>query len=574
MPVVSLFTRELALRTYEGLGGARSLTCAIMVRYECWDDLSELKVYPDNYCDADAFARAAAATGFLKKFVDLPTTCDRAERARQSFIDGEHSCYKANERLTRFLPEFGFLSHDPEDASLLRFFRSVRKRVTQWIGRQPPDFPVMRFGPGSTYSDRGGLTTIPDKMDARSSVTPGARVYMPFWYDTLWGRNSTQRRREPLIVRGNRFATVPKDATKDRGIAAEPSLNVCYQLALGRALRNRLKNSTGGMVDLNVAAAIHKRLACDASKSSLRATLDLKNASNSVSYNLVKLCLPTLWFEALESLRSPFTLLRDSRRGDDGGKLQTEEWLKLEMFSSMGNGYTFELETILFAALCCEALHSCGLPSTFGKDVYVFGDDIIVPTDGVRAVTAVLTYSGFELNLDKSFSKGNFRESCGGDFFNGVAVRPYYLKEEPHEPQEYIVIANGLRALDHQLSPPLRGDTGLNSLMRAWLYCLDQLPSQVRRCRGPNDLGDIVIHDNPERWTTRSKPPEGDDPGDWQQRQVMCYRPTKSSRISWSYFHPSTVLASAVYGEASNGMEGVSPRNPTMSYRVCWIACP
>jgi hypothetical protein len=556
MPCVSPFTRELALRTCEGLGGARALTVALMVKYGCWDDLSKLKVYPEHYLDSQAFARAAAATSLLKKNADLPTSVDRASVARENFLEGELGCYKSNERLSPFLPEHAGFQLSPDDERISEFFSGVRKRVTHWIGTRLPDFPSGRFGPGSTFSDRAGRATAAHKMDARPSITSGAKAFMPLWYETLWGRITVPRRKDPFLVRGNRFATVPKDATKDRGIAAEPSINVFYQLALGRVLRNRLRNSTGGMVDLNVAAEVHRRVACDASIDSRYATLDLRNASNSVSCNLVKLCLPHWWYEALESLRSPFTLFRT----DPG--LKGERWVKLEMFSSMGNGYTFELETILFAAIACESLSRCGLPAVFGRDVYVFGDDIIVPTDGARAVTAALEFCGFQLNLDKSFSEGNFRESCGGDFFNGTAVRPFFLKGEPHEPTDFIVIANGLRALDHQLSPPSRGDTGLTWLSRAWFHCLDQLPSQVRRCRGPNDLGDIVIHDAPEFWTTRTR---------WQVRYVRCYKPTRVERISWETFHPSTVLACAVYGVYSNKMAGITPRNPVMGFKIGWV---
>lgn len=566
-----LFTRELALRLLEGLGGARALTVAIMVRYECWDDLVQLQASPDDYLDYDAYARASAATGFLSKCADLPTSMDRALKARSSFLEGERGCYTTNERLSPFLTENSGFQKSQDEERISRFFRDVRKRVASWIGTRLPDFPVGRHGPGSTFSDRGRKSTIADKMDSKPSLTSGASAFMPLWHETLWSRNLARRRKVPVQVRGNRFATVPKNAKTDRGIAAEPSLNVFYQLALGRVMRERLCASTCGKVDLDVAADIHAQVARASSRDDDFATLDLRNASNSVSHNLVKLCLPHWWYEACESLRSPFTFLKAAGSKDQ----ESGNWVRLEMFSSMGNGYTFELETILFAAICCQALSDTGHRAVFGRDVYVFGDDIIVPKSGTRSVIAALRFCGFELNLEKSFTKGNFRESCGGDFFLGRASRPFFLKEFPCEPQDYIVIANGIRALDHQLSPPLRGDTGLTWLSRAWLYCLDQLPSQVRRCRGPSDLGDIVIHDSEEFWSTRRKPDKGPgQPGDDQQREVQCYRPVKVGRVPWEFFHPSTVLACATYGLSSNDMQGITPRKPKMSYACGWVACP
>ena len=75
------------------------------------------------------------------------------------------------------------------------------------------------------------------------------------------------------------------------------------------------------------------------------------------------------------------------------------------MVSPMGNGFTFELETLLFYALTMAV---CG-KGNFVR-VSVYGDDIICPTEHAQAVTSILVEAGFQLNLGKSFSSGPFQK--------------------------------------------------------------------------------------------------------------------------------------------------------------------
>jgi hypothetical protein len=548
MTPVSRDVVELTLRLCEGLGNARALTVATLVRYEQWDTLATLACDPGHYLSAKDYAKSAAATHFLRKCSDLPTTFDRHKAALDNWWQGERDCYRANERLERYLPQHS--NADDSDPRIRDFFSRVRKTMLRWLGPSPRALTSGRFGPGATFSDKGKLSTIPDKMTSHPSMTRDAIWYLPQWLSTQWGSACAAKSRSPVVVRGNRFGTAPKDATKDRAVAPEPSINSFYQLGLGSEIRANLSQignwmSPGKGIDLNNGQDVHKRVACAASIRGHLATEDLSNASDSVCTTLVRICTPHAWFEALSALRSPFTLV-------DG------HWVKLEKFSSMGNGFTFELETIIFLALCHEALIGAGITPVIGENLYVYGDDIIVPTDGVRAVNSVLNFCGFRLNLKKSFSEGPFRESCGGDYFDGEAVRPFFLKEQPTEPQHWMVIANGLRALSTNLANP----EGFAMVRRAWFFCLDQLPSKIRGCRGPEALGDLVIHDSEDRWQFR-----------WRSsgiRYLRCYRVNKRAKVSYGNFHPDVVLACATYG-LGWGDGGVTPRDSVLSYKVGWV---
>lgn len=60
--------------------------------------------------------------------------------------------------------------------------------------------------------------------------------------------------------------------------------------------------------------------------------------------------------------------------------------------------------------------------------VYVYGDDIMVPVVHFETASRALARVGLRVNANKSFWRSSFRESCGGDFYNGNDVAPVRLK--------------------------------------------------------------------------------------------------------------------------------------------------
>lgn len=529
--------------------------CKVLVKNQRWDELVNIKVRPSAYSTAEDYFRDAAAVSFIRKCESLPTTIDRQAVAEDGFVLTERQCRRSNERLSIHFHDNEYLSLVEEpvtpESACARLIVEARKEMRKLLGKIPSDLKG-RFGPGATYGDKGALTTIPDKMSSRPTLTPSTASlwWIAFnWRSTAWASACAVDGREIEFVRGNRFTTVPKDCTKDRGIAVEPSVNLFYQLAIGRKIRTALKRR--GNIDLTHGQDIHKRVAREASTHGCFATLDLSNASDTVCSSLVKLLLPPDWFELLNSFRSPFTLFR-------------EKWVRLEKFSSMGNGFTFELETAIYLALILavrnlratrEPLEALITP---GRDVWVYGDDIIVPTDLAQDVISALTYCGFSINKDKSFVDGRFRESCGGDYFNGADVRPFFLKEYPTEPQDWITIANGLRR-----SGTLEGsfDLGRPYLLRPWFTALDSIPTHIRRLRGPSALGDLVIHDDRERWQIRKR---------GAMDFIHVYRPAKFRRIPWSHWKGEVQLATALYGDG-DGKLGVTPRDAVLGYKLGWV---
>lgn len=538
-PFVSHDVVEIVLRLCEDTATPRALSVAILARYREWDQLVRLTVDPRDYTNPMAYYRDVVVTDFLRKVEDLPTSIDKKAVAEEVFFNCEKSCAASNARLFRFLPAHEYLN-EPGDGHIADFLSAVRKKLAGVLGRLP-DRIDGKFGPGATFADKGQYTTIPDKMSSCPTLTSDAKVFIPHWGETKWAQAHYARRGVLSEVRGNRFTTVPKDCTKDRGIAIEPSLNLFYQLGIGGLLKRRLLKAGLNLKDAQI---IHRRVACEASNNGQFCTLDLSNASDTICTNLVKLVIPEVWADVLFALRSPYTLVK--------GK-----WVRLEKFSSMGNGFTFELETLIFfgiAAVCMERLGCEAVPH---ENIFVYGDDIIVPTHCAKDVIAALEFFGFSLNKKKSFVDGGFRESCGGDFFEGVNVRPFHLKKLPKEPHDFISMANGVRQLG--LKNP-RCFSHRNRYLRTWFRILDAIPSNIRRCRGPEDLGDIVIHDDEQRWNHR-----------WRssRRYIRVWRPHKHRKVMWNLFDPDVILAGALYG-CGWGQGGVTPRDSVLSYKMGW----
>jgi hypothetical protein len=123
--------------------------------------------------------------------------------------------------------------------------------------------------------------------------------------------------------------------------------------------------------------------------------------------------------------------------------------LKLEMLSTMGNGTTFPIQTLLFSAVVVATQKVLGTRVSEGppwvNELWgVFGDDIICPRAISDRVISTLKILGFKLNYDKTFTEGPFRESCGADYHVGYNVRPVFLKETLDAPHALYSAINRL----------------------------------------------------------------------------------------------------------------------------------
>lgn len=212
---------------------------------------------------------------------------------------------------------------------------------------------------------------------------------------------------------------VPKDSRGPRTIVREPFDALKYQLGFFDWLSSTIEKCTRNHVNF-VNQQINQELAKKGSIDGSYATMDLKDASDSVRFDVVKRLFrncPGIT-KSIERYRTQFALL------PSGGII------KLAKLSGMGSGFTFPIMAMLiYLAVCREIANTYRLTyEEAKKHVYVYGDDLIVTTRYSTAARTALQKAGLRLNLEKSFFRGNFRESCGGDYFCGQPVAPLRLR--------------------------------------------------------------------------------------------------------------------------------------------------
>lgn len=276
------------------------------------------------------------------------------------------------------------------------------------------------------------------------------------------------------LVEGSNLSFVPKTTEVSRTICVEPTLNMYYQRGIGEIVTERIRERYG--IDFSSQPEVNKRLAADGSATGKIVTIDLESASDSISLSMVRHVLPAQALRWMELCRSPET--RSAKFGS----------LQLHMLSSMGNGYTFPVQTSLFCAVVVAAAKVHGYPLNRRAGVHscwgVFGDDIIVPREILGGVKRLLTLLGFIVNSKKSFFEGLFRESCGGDYWNGSPCRGVYAKTLLTA-QSRIVLINRLNLFT--------AETGLN-LSRTIQFLARTVPRVVVPLWENDDAGIRVPH--------------------------------------------------------------------------------
>lgn len=381
--------------------------------------------YPD--VEAAAFPYQYLDDVLLSKYVDKGTDSPDVRRARaiEKWLGVELLNRRTNRRLFETDPYFDGIGYGWE------ILRLAARLIRGVIGTTVPEGLLLKgsFTGGATTSRKRGMDTVARKFIGVLDATP--RCFAAFAEqanpDSVAGWSYYQPElHSPRLVRGNVLFTVPKTAVIDRVACKEPDLNIFCQKAVGDFLRRRLLKRV--RINLND-QTINRELARTGSIDGSLSTIDLSSASDSLTTGLVSVLLPLEWFRLLDDLRSPKTFI---------GRMSHTN----EMFSSMGNGFTFELESMVFWAL---AQATCRLSRTSGR-VSVYGDDIIVPAGISRAFLNVLRWCGFKPNVDKTFCLGPFRESCGGHYHRGLDVTPFYLRRPLKDVSDLILLLNQYRA--------------------------------------------------------------------------------------------------------------------------------
>lgn len=364
--------------------------------------------------------------------------------AVSSFHRAEWRCYRVNQKF-RALRRV----RDPHSG----FMDVAAKYIERTIGLAPDlkqIYSLCDFGGGASVGVHGDATNIGRKLLSEAwSCTPTA---LPYAREALWhnpqiallfarecsGSTPFYDNYEDFAsfvdskvgdlskaVQYNKLSFVPKTAKTHRVIAVEPLLNGFVQKGVDAFLCDRLLRRGIDIHDQSRNQELARRGSLQ--QRDPYVTLDLSAASDTISIEVARRLLPPEWFVFLNAIRSPSYELN--------GKVS-----RYHKFCSMGNGFCFPLETLIFAAICHAAYRQCYQT----PDFLVYGDDIIVRQNVALLVYEMLKWCGFKLNTDKSFFFGPFRESCGADWLQGRDITPVYMREPIRDLASLINFHNSL----------------------------------------------------------------------------------------------------------------------------------
>lgn len=390
------------------------------------------------------------------------------------------------------LPLFDRIEHESvvsldHSCGVLYDIQRVADIVSTELGWFDPTEVSYKHGPGAVadqgrYENKYLFPSWPAKLDRAFPVADVGFANFNLWIDAIskpdvaYGLSD----HEPPSV----LIAVPKTQKTPRLIAKESIAHQwCQQGILDFLTKKSKLTSISPAVSFETQEN-NRRLALEASRDGSLATIDLSSASDRVSCWLVERLFRRnlLLLDALQASRTRWIVNNIDKK--------SPKFHKLRKFSTMGSAVTFPIQTYIYAIICAGVmLNERKIPVTpdnvkkVCREVQVFGDDIIVPTDTSGAVIAALEYLGFKVNPTKTFRTGMFRESCGVDAFMGHDVTPAYLTQLPQQARPESLIAWVEICKNFSMK-------GLHSVS-AWIESTGKRVSPLLRLipRAPRDLG-------------------------------------------------------------------------------------
>lgn len=352
---------------------------------------------------------------FFKKNQSLSVGADTEAVALENFLKAETLCRITNKRLDYYL----CAQRDRLDPDLRRWISRASKYVSDVLGSYPdflesvPKYVRVSGGATATRPRTRAHPTMKVRRNGISTLKARPLCEAFYSYAGLPGQYTGR------TIEWNRILWVPKNFKTARTIACEPDGNIPFQLAFDGYVKDRLRRVRQDLSD----QSRNQRDAYTGSVDGSIATIDFSMASDTVSLNAVHALFPEDFASYLCMVRSPFGKLPDGR---------TVKYAKL---SSMGNGATFSVETLIFLA-CAKAVGS--------KLCNVYGDDVTIETHLVDDYLRLTRFLGFVPNREKTYSTGLFRESCGKFYLAGHDVTPHYLRTNVGRPANISLLVNGL----------------------------------------------------------------------------------------------------------------------------------
>lgn len=253
--------------------------------------------------------------------------------------------------------------------------------------------------------------------------------------------------------RRHKVQFVPKNWKTYRTVSKEPIAYMFMQEGAATSIFSYLKRR---MTRISAYYCVdteerNRKLAQEGSIDGKFATIDLSNASDTVALDLAQQwCSKSALCYYVDYLRTTYAEFDDHKIFD----MPLEDVVQVEKFAPMGSALCFPIESIVFCAITASAVRH-----TPGADhrIAVYGDDIVCDVKAVPYLLNRLQELGFTPNTSKSYfnsgeSSDFFRESCGGEYLNGIDITPKrisrkfdgFSSEESRSIAQLIALANDL----------------------------------------------------------------------------------------------------------------------------------
>lgn len=316
--------------------------------------------------------------------------------------------------------------------------RHARNFITNIFGSFDPTDISPRHGPGAVATgEKNHEKHVFKRLYAAIEQQYPFTEYFVWSLSHVFDRPDYLASLKPEDTGTAKVVLVPKDSRGPRLISCEPLEYQWIQQGLGNAIRQTIEKSpwTQGRVNFT-SQEINRRLALEGSLTQKWVTLDMKEASDRVSLDLVRTLfahVPRL-LDCMIAARTPRT------------RLPNGDIVHMKKFAPMGSNLCFPVEAIVFHALAVGCLVNAefhnisrvksgyawlayrSLMKRMARRVYVYGDDIICRDTDNATLQQYFPKVGLMFNSDKCCTHGSFRESCGMDAYKGVDVTPLRVK--------------------------------------------------------------------------------------------------------------------------------------------------
>lgn len=297
----------------------------------------------------------------------------------------------------------------------------LRSLATEWFGSFELDHFSPKHGSGST-ADSGRV-----RSRKWQNLEAGPKQRALLRSNALENLASCKVDREL----SSKFAVVPKQLGKNRYICMEPASLQYLQHGLLSELETFISDSKHPLSRIiKLRDQTQNRDLCSQAIQNGLATIDLSNASDCVTHTLVKSI-----FGHLPLYRYLYGTRSDCVKSEYGN-------LEPRFFAGMGSAICFILESIVFSMIAECAFRSVTHRTSRGRrdGLSVYGDDIIAPLEVAVQTMDHLVRLGFEVNVDKTFVSGPYRESCGVEYVDDCEVLTIRHPRKILRPDDYVAI--------------------------------------------------------------------------------------------------------------------------------------